>query len=96
MCLSPPPKSVKSCWICLWTARRMSEFWGTGVFQKSIDAYLDFLFNEWGVTTLIGKTQCNNVRALGAMRKVGARVIEQNERNGHPEFVWTIERSSSE
>ena len=68
------------------------QLWGTGVFRKSIDAYLDFLFNEWGITTLIGKTQCSNVRALGAMRKVGARVIEQNERNGHPEFVWTIER----
>jgi RimJ/RimL family protein N-acetyltransferase len=68
------------------------QLWGTGVFQKSIDAYLDFLFNEWGITTLIGKTQVSNVRAMGAMRKVGARVIEQNERNGHPEYVWTIER----
>jgi RimJ/RimL family protein N-acetyltransferase len=64
------------------------------VFQKSIDVYLDFLFNKWGVSTLMGKTQCSNVRALGAMRKVGARVIEQNERNGYPEYVWTIERST--
>lgn len=68
------------------------QLWGTGVFSKSIDVYLDFLFNEWGVKTLIGKTQVANVRALGAMRKVGARVIEQNVRNGHPEYVWTIER----
>lgn len=68
------------------------QLWGTGVFQKSIDAYLDFLFNEWGVRTLIGKTHVTNVRALGAMRKVGAKVIEQNERNGHLEYVWTIER----
>jgi RimJ/RimL family protein N-acetyltransferase len=70
------------------------RLWGTGVFQKSIDAYLDFLFNEWGVKTLIGKTHATNERALGAMRKVGARVIEQNERNGHSEYVWTIERAT--
>ena len=68
------------------------QLWGTGVFQKSIDAYLDFLFNQWGIKTLIGKTQVSNVRALGAMRKAGARVIEQNVRNGHAEYVWTIER----
>jgi RimJ/RimL family protein N-acetyltransferase len=68
------------------------RLWGTGVFQTCIDAYLDFLFNHWGVKTLMGKTQVSNVRALGAMRKMGARVIEQNVRNGHPEFVWTIER----
>jgi RimJ/RimL family protein N-acetyltransferase len=68
------------------------QLWGTGVFAKSIEVYLDFLFNEWGVRTLIGKTQVANARALGAMRKLGARVIEQNVRNGHAEYVWTIER----
>jgi RimJ/RimL family protein N-acetyltransferase len=68
------------------------RLWGTGVFQKSIDVYLDFLFNEWGVKTLIGKTQVTNVRALGVMRKMGAKVVEENVRNGHPEYVWTIER----
>ncbi len=68
------------------------HLWGTGVFQKTIDAYLDFLFNEWGVKTLVGKTQVRNARAMGAMRKVGAKVIEENERNGNREYVWTIER----
>lgn len=68
------------------------HLWGTGVFQKSIEIYLDFLFNEWGVKTLIGKTQVQNARAMGAMRKVGARVIEENTRNGNAEYVWTIER----
>ena len=42
---------------------------------------------------LVGKTQVSNVRAMGAMRKVGAKVIEENERNGNREYVWTIERS---
>ena len=68
------------------------QLWGTGAFLKSIEVYLDFLFNEWGVKTLIGKTQVSNVRALGAMRKVGAKVIEENVRNGQAEYVWTIER----
>lgn len=68
------------------------HLWGTGVFQKTIDCYLDFLFNEWDIRTLIGKTQVRNVRAMGAMRKVGAKVIEENERNGFREYVWTIER----
>jgi RimJ/RimL family protein N-acetyltransferase len=68
------------------------QLWGTGVFQKTIDCYLDFLFTEWGIKTLVGKTQVKNVRALGAMRKLGATVIEENERNGNREYVWTIER----
>lgn len=68
------------------------HLWGTGVFQKTIDAYLDFLFNDWGVKTLIGKTQTSNMRAVGVMRKLGAKVLEEIERNGHSEYVWTIER----
>lgn len=68
------------------------QLWGTGVFMKSIEVYLDFLFNTWGIKTLIGKTHVTNVRAMGAMRKVGAKVIEETVRNGHPEYVWTIER----
>jgi [ribosomal protein S5]-alanine N-acetyltransferase len=68
------------------------HLWGTGVFRTTIQIYLDFLFNEWGVKTLVGKTQVRNARAMGAMRKVGAKVIEETERNGNREYVWTIER----
>jgi len=68
------------------------HLWGTGVFKKSIETYLDFLFSDWGIKTLVGKTQVSNVRAMGAMRKVGAKVIEETERNGQAEYVWTIER----
>ncbi len=71
------------------------HLWGTGAFRKAIDVYLDFLFTQWGVATLIGKTQVRNTRAMGAMRKVGAKVIDQAERNGNLEYVWTIERSDS-
>lgn len=68
------------------------HLWGTGVFQNAIELYLDFLFKDWGVKTLIGKTQVENARAMGAMRKLGAKVIEETVRNGNPEYIWTIER----
>lgn len=68
------------------------QLWGTGAFQKAASVYLDFLFTQWGVKTLVGKTQVRNARAMGAMRKLGAIVLEETERNGHPEYVWTIER----
>ena len=69
--------------------------WGTGVFQKAVNLYLDFLFNQWGVTTLIGKTLVRNVRGVGAMRKLGAKVIDESTRNGQPEYIWTLERRQS-
>jgi ribosomal-protein-alanine N-acetyltransferase len=68
------------------------HLWGTGAFQKAAGVYLDFLFGQWGVKTLVGKTQVRNARGMGAMRKLGAIVLEETERNGHPEYVWTIER----
>ena len=68
------------------------KLWGTGIFMKVMDLYLPFLFNEWGVKTLVGKTAEDNARGVGAMRKLGARVFDRAERNGFSEFVWTIER----
>lgn len=70
------------------------KHWGSGVFMKTMGLYLDFLFNEWGVTTLMGKTVEQNARGVGAMRKLGAKVLERTERKGVPEFVWTLERIS--
>ena len=68
------------------------RLWGTGVFIKTMNVYLDFLFNEWGVKTLLGKTAEQNDRGVGAMHKLGATVIDRSVRNGVPEFIWTIER----
>ena len=68
------------------------HLWGTGVFMAAIDLYLDFLFSEWGITKLIGKTSTLNHRGVGVMRKLGARVLERTERNGVAEFVWSLER----
>lgn len=66
--------------------------WGSGVFQQAVNLYLDFLFNQWGVKTLIGKTLVRNVRGVGAMRKLGAKVVDEAVRNGHPEYIWMLER----
>ena len=66
--------------------------WGSGVFQKAVGLYLDFLFNQWGVKTLVGKTLVRNARGVGAMRKLGAKIVEEAVRNGHPEYIWTLER----
>ena len=67
------------------------HLWGTGIFMQAIEVYLDFLFREWGITMLIGKTATDNQRGVGVMRKLKAKVIERTERNGVPEFVWVIE-----
>jgi RimJ/RimL family protein N-acetyltransferase len=64
--------------------------WGTGTFEKAANLYLDFLFTEWGVKTLIGKTLVRNVRGVGAMRKLGATIVDESVRHGHPEYVWSI------
>lgn len=71
------------------------RLWGTGIFMKAIEVYLDFLFTEWGITTLLGKTSMRNQRGVGAMRKLGATIIERTHRNGVPEFVWAIERPAA-
>jgi RimJ/RimL family protein N-acetyltransferase len=68
------------------------SLWGSGVFKKAVTLYLDFLFNQWGVKTLVGKTLVRNVRGVGAMRKLGAKVVDEAVRNGHPEYIWTLER----
>lgn len=69
--------------------------WGTGVFLKAVHLYLEFLFNTWGLRTLVGRTQIRNLRGVGAMRKLGATVIEESIRNDQPEYVWTLERPST-
>ena len=66
------------------------HLWGTGVFLKAARIYLDFIFNQWNVVTLVGRTLERNERGVGAMRKLGATVIETADRNGEPELVWTI------
>jgi len=66
--------------------------WGTGVFRETADLYISFLFDHWNLPTLTGRTLARNHRGLGAMRKLGATIVEQNVRDGEAEFVWQIRR----
>ena len=66
--------------------------WGTGVFQETADLYITFLFEHWQLPTLTGRTVARNHRGLGAMRKLGATIVEQTLREGEAEFVWQIRR----
>jgi len=72
------------------------ELWGTGAFVAAADIYLAFLFEWWDVTRLMGRTLQQNGRGVGAMRKLGATVIEQADRNGEPELIWTIGKDEYE
>lgn len=66
--------------------------WGTGVFRDTADLYINFLFDHWKLPTLTGRTLARNHRGLGAMRKLGATIVEQIIREGEAEFVWQIKR----
>lgn len=66
--------------------------WGTGLFRETADLYVTFLFKHWTLPTLTGRTLARNHRGLGAMRKLGATIVEQTIREGEAEFVWQIRR----
>lgn len=69
------------------------RLWGTGVFAQASHLYISCVFACWpDVERLIGKTLARNHRGLGAMRKLGATIVEQVVREGEPEFVWAIDR----
>jgi RimJ/RimL family protein N-acetyltransferase len=72
------------------------ELWGTGVFATAAEIYLKFLFDEWDITTLMGRTLERNGRGVGAMRKLGATVIERADRNGELELIWTVTKDEYE
>jgi RimJ/RimL family protein N-acetyltransferase len=72
------------------------QLWGTGFFVTAAAIYLAFLFDEWDITTLMGRTLVRNGRGVGAMRKLGATVIERADRNGELELIWTITKEDYE
>jgi RimJ/RimL family protein N-acetyltransferase len=71
------------------------HLWGTGVFCPTAEIFLDFLFANWNVKSLTGRTLVRNHRALGAMRKLGAIIVEETLRDGKPELIWTIRREEA-
>ena len=52
--------------------RKHHPAFDAGVFKMAVELYLEFLFNEWSVKTLVSKTLVRNERGMGAMQKLGA------------------------
>ena len=75
-----------------------SEFWGTGIFQSSARAVLDFVFTELPVHRLEARAVTENGRGNGALRKIGASceaVLRQSFQRGATrmdQMLWSIGR----
>jgi len=75
-----------------------SEFWGTGIFQASARAVLDFVFAELPVYRLEARAVTENGRGNGALRKIGASceaVLRQSFQRGATrmdQMLWSIGR----
>ena len=72
------------------------HLWGTGVFMTAAGIYLEFLFEQWDIAMLVGRTLQRNGRGVGAMNKLGATVIDRADRNGEPELIWTVTKDQYE
>ena len=55
-----------------WGFILTQSLWGTGLFATSATLVLDFLFDTCGATRVQGRCAVENVRAIGALRKLGA------------------------
>jgi len=75
-----------------------SPFWGTGLFQTSARAVLDFVFAELPVYRLEARAVTANGRGQGALKKIGAScegVLRQSFRRdgiGMDQMLWSIVR----
>ena len=75
-----------------------SEFWGTGIFQASARAVLDFVFAELPVYRLEARAVTENGRGNGALKKLGASceaVLRQSFQRGATrmdQMLWSIGR----
>jgi RimJ/RimL family protein N-acetyltransferase len=75
-----------------------SEFWGTGIFQASARAVLDFVFAELPVHRLEARAVTENGRGNGALKKIGASceaVLRQSFQRGATrmdQMLWSIGR----
>ena len=72
------------------------QYWGTGLFTAAARLVVDFLFDTVGVRRLEARTVVTNLRANGALRKLGA-VNEGRLRKGfrtgdrcYDQFLWSI------
>jgi [ribosomal protein S5]-alanine N-acetyltransferase len=64
--------------------------WGTGLFPAASTLFIASLFEGWGLAKVTVRTMVRNYRAIGAMRKLGAEVIDDRRHGAESEFVWAI------
>lgn len=55
-----------------WGFILTQSLWGTGLFATSATMVLDFLFDTCGATRVQGRCAVENLRAIAALRKLGA------------------------
>ena len=79
-----------------WGAALGSQFWGTGIFEASVDLLFGFVFDTVGLRRLEARAAVQNGRANGAARKVGG-IPEGVARQGlfcrghyHDQLMWSI------
>jgi ribosomal-protein-alanine N-acetyltransferase len=82
--------------IAEWGFIVAEQYWGSGLFPAAAQLVVDFLFDVVGVRRLEARTVVTNVRANGALRKLGA-VNEGRLRKGfrtddrcYDQFLWSI------
>lgn len=79
-----------------WRAAIAPEFWGSGVFADGARLVLDFLFGTIGARRLEARAAVTNLRAAGALMKVGAireallRAPCTQSGSGREQALWTI------
>ena len=66
------------------------DHWGTGLFPTAATLFISSLFGRWGLAQVTVRTMVRNYRAIGAMRKLGAEVIDDRRHGAETEFVWAI------
>jgi RimJ/RimL family protein N-acetyltransferase len=79
-----------------WRAAIAPEFWGSGVFGDGAKLVLNFLFGTVGAQRLEARASVTNVRANGALLKIGAireaMLRSSSSRTGRnpDQILWTI------
>jgi RimJ/RimL family protein N-acetyltransferase len=79
-----------------WRAAIAPEFWGSGVFADGAKLVLNFLFGTVGARRLEARASVTNVRANGALLKIGAireamlRASSSRTGRNPDQILWTI------
>ena len=70
------------------------RLWGTGHFSTASTLFLSFLFDHWPIQEVRVRTRVSSHRGSGAMRKLGAVIIDDTGRGDDGEYVWSLDREA--